>query len=57
MHVENKRITLTPDAFQLEAFYVLEKKTWIDFANNIPSLSISCNDGDTFDERKLVITY
>lgn len=57
MHVENKRITLTPDAFQLEAFYVLEKKTLIDFANDIPSLSVSCNDGDTFDERKFVITY
>lgn len=57
MHVENRRITLTPDAFQLEAFYVLEKKLSLILPNNIPSLSISCNDGDTFDERKFVITY
>lgn len=33
MHVENKTITLTPYAFQLEASYVLEeKKTLIYFA-------------------------
>lgn len=30
MHVENKTITLTPYAFQLEASYVLEEKKNVD---------------------------